>query len=319
MVYHIFIFILITFSYIQLHANEWIPLGFEGKSVHCITVNPVDKNIVFAGIKDEGIYGTTNAGTTWDLLYKTQNVINCITIDRFNLKNIYAGYSDGMIISNLGGSSFYKVILENKINVNSILLDETPSKAIIISTSKGLYKSFDNGNTFVKAGLNNLSITCTAIDNSRNKAILYAGTASAGVFKSENYGTSWAPINNGLNNLKIFSLLCNMRKPTFLLLGTLEENVYKSENSGESWINLNINNKLNQGYVFTQAIDNTNNNLVIFLTSLSGDVYKISNGSTLEKLSDPLNNVYGTCISVSNIIPSTLYLGTTTGLYKFEE
>ncbi len=300
-------------------ANEWIPLGFDGKSVYCITVNPVDKNIVFVGIKEEGIYGTTNAGVTWDLLFKTQNTINCITIDRFNLNNIYVGYSDGMIISNLGGNSFYKVVLENKINVNSILLDETPSKAIIISTSRGLYKSFDNGNTFVKAGLNNLSITCTAIDNSGDKAIIYAGTANAGVFKSANYGTSWAPINIGLSNLKIYSLLCNMRKPTFLFLGTMEENTYKSENGGESWVNLNINNKLNQGYVFTQAIDNTNNNSVIFLTSLSGDVYKITDVNTIEKLSDPLNNVYGTCISVSNIIPSTLYLGTTTGLYKLEE
>lgn len=319
MVKHILTFFLLAFSNIPLIANEWIPLGFDGKSVYCITVNPVDKNIVFVGIKDEGIYGTTNSGANWDLLFKTQNTINCITIDRFNLNNIYAGYSDGIIISNLGGNSFYKVVLENKINVNSILLDETPSKAIIISTSRGLYKSFDNGNTFVKAGLNNLSITCTAIDNSGDKAIIYAGTANAGVFKSANYGTSWAPINNGLNNLKIFSLLCNMRKPTFLLLGTLEENIYKSENSGENWVNISINNKLNQGYVFTQAIDNTNNNSVIFLTSLSGDVYKISDGSKIDKLSDPLTNIYGTCISVSNIIPSTLYLGTTTGLYKLEE
>ena len=212
-----------------------------------------------------------------------------------------------------------QVLIEKNINVTSIVLDETPSKAIIVSTAKGLYKSFDNGNTFLKAGLNNFAISCLAINNSGDKAVIYAGTTNNGIFKSANYGTSWIPTNNGLLNNRIYSLTCDIRKPSVLFLGTLEENIYKSENNGDNWAVLKLNSKLNQAYVFAQAVDISNNNTVIYLTSLSGDVYKVTDGNVITKLSEPLKNVYGTCIGVVNIVPSTLYLGTTSGLYKLDE
>jgi hypothetical protein len=300
-------------------ANEWNLSGFEGKSVYCLAVNPVDKNIIFVGIKDEGIFSTTNAGINWNLVFQTQNPVNCITIDRLNLGNIYAGYNDGIIISKSSGNSFIQIIIEKNINVNSVILDETTTKAIIVGTAKGLYKSFDIGKTFVKAGLNNFSISCLAINNSGDKAVIYAGTSNSGVFKSANYGTSWTPINKGLSNNRIYSLVCDLRKPSTLFLGTLEENIYKSENNGESWETLKLNNKLNQGYVFAQAVDNHTNSTVIYLTSLSGYVYKVTDGNIINKLSNPLNNICGTCLSIVNIVPATLYLGTTSGLYKLDE
>jgi hypothetical protein len=319
MIKYFYVILLSILLQTATYANEWNPLGFEGKSVYCIAVSPVDKNIIFVGIKDDGIYVSNDAGLNWNLAFQIQSSVSCITMDRFNLMNIYAGYNDGIIVSANGGYSFEKIVIEKNIRVNSVILDETQTKAIIVGSSKGLYKSFDNGKTFSKTGLNNFSITCLAINNSGSKAIIYAGTANAGVFKSANYGTSWSPQNKGLTNIQIYSLICNMKKPSVLFLGTLEENIYRSENDGESWDNLKINNKLNQGYVFAQAIDNTTNNSVIYLTSLSGDVYRISDGSTINKLSDPLINIYGTCLGVSNIVPSTLYLGTTTGLYKLDE
>jgi hypothetical protein len=111
-----------------------------------------------------------------------------------------------------------------------------------------------------------------------------------------------------------------LRKPTELYLGTLNENVYKSINEGESWKSVFISNSLNQGYVFSQTIDNTDNNSVIYLTSFSGDVYKITqNGSAIIRVSEPMKEVYGTCLGIANILPSTLYFGTTSGMYMLEE
>jgi photosystem II stability/assembly factor-like uncharacterized protein len=315
----ILLILLSIFSLTNAQATDWKLTGFEGRIVNCIAVSPVNKNVIFVGIKDEGIYSTDNAGENWNLVYEIKIPINCIAIDRLNLSNIYAGYNDGIIISNSGGNKFYQTVVEKNINIYSIVLDETQTKAIILGTSKGIYKSFDNGKTFIKAGLNNFPITCLAINNSGEKAIIYAGTDNAGVFKSLNYGTSWAPINKNLTNLCIYSLLCNIGKPSILYLGTLEENIYKSENNGETWEPLVLNNKLNQGYVFAQAIGNTTNNSIIYLTSLSGYVYKITDGNIISKLSEPLKNVYGTCLGITNIVPSTLFLGTTTGLYKFDE
>jgi photosystem II stability/assembly factor-like uncharacterized protein len=319
MIKYIYTFLIVFLLQEISYANDWTLLGFEGKSVYCIAVNPVDKNIIYTGIKDEGIYVSQNAGQDWNLAYSSKIPINCISIDRLNISNIYAGYNDGLIISKSGGNSFYQVMIEKNINVNSIALDETQTKAIIVGTSKGIYKSFDNGESFLKAGLNNFTISCLTIDNAGGKAILYAGTTNAGVFKSANYGTSWTPINKGINNLHIYSILCELKRSSILYLGTLEENIYKSENGGENWEVLKVSNKLNQGYVFAQAIDNTTNNSLIYLTSLSGDVYKIIDDNNIKKLSEPINNVFGTCLGIVNIVPSTLFLGTTSGIYKFDE
>lgn len=319
MIKYIYTFLIITLLPVISYANDWTLLGFEGKSVYCIAVNPVDKNIIYTGIKDEGIYVSQNAGQDWNLAYSSKIPINCISIDRLNTGIIYAGYIDGLIISKSGGNSFYQVVIEKNINVSSIALDETQTKAIIVGTSKGIYKSFDKGESFLKAGLNNFTISCITIDNTGGKAILYAGTTNAGVFKSANYGTSWTPINKGINNLHIYSILCELKRPSVLYLGTLEENIYKSENGGESWEVLKVSNKLNQGYVFAQAIDNISNNSVIYLTSLNGDVYKIIDANNIKKLSEPINNVFGTWLGIVNIVPSTLYLGTTSGIYKFDE
>ena len=319
MLKYVYISLLVILLPVLSFANDWTLLGFEGKSVYCIAVNPVNKDIIFIGIKDEGIYLSQNAGQNWNLVYSSNIPVNCISIDRLNTGIIYAGYNDGLIISKSGGDRFYQAVIEKNVNVNSIVLDETQTKAIIVGTSKGIYKSFDKGETFLKAGLNNFTISCLTIDNSGDKAILYAGTTNAGVFKSANYGTSWTPINKGLNDLHIYSILCDLRKSSCLYLGTLEESIYKSENTGENWEIIKINNKLNQGYVFAQAIDNSTNNSIVYLTSLSGDVYKIIDANNIKKLSEPINNVFGTCLGIVNIVPSTLYLGTTSGIYKFDE
>jgi len=319
MIKYIYVLLIIVLLQDISYSNDWTLLGFEGKSVYCIAVNPVNKNIIYIGIKDEGIYVSQNAGQDWNLAYSSKIPINCISIDRLNTGIIYAGYNDGLIISKSGGDRFYQVVIEKNINVSSIALDETQTKAIIVGTSKGIYKSFDKGEIFLKAGLNNFTISCLTIDNTGGKAILYAGTTNAGVFKSANYGTSWTPINKGINDLHIYSILCELKRPSVLYLGTLEENIYKSENGGENWEVIKINNKLNQGYVFAQAIDNTTNNSVIYLTSLNGDVYKIMDANNIKKLSEPINNVFGTCLGIINIVPSTLFLGTTSGIYKSDE
>jgi photosystem II stability/assembly factor-like uncharacterized protein len=307
-----------TYSFSQ--ASEWDIVAFEDKTVNCLAVNPVDNHKIFVSIKDEGIYITTDGGINWKLSYQTQNQVNCLAIDRFNIQHIYGGYQDGVLLSTSEGNRFQEIVIEKNISVSSIVIDETPSKCILVGTAKGIYKSFDGGKTFLQGGLNNFTITCLAINNSGPKAVLYAGTSNAGVFKSANYGTSWSPCNKGLANLNIYSLLCNIKNPSVIFLGTLEENIYTSENNGDDWKSVLINNKLNQGYVFAQAIDNASNASVVFLTSLSGDVYNITDyGASIKKLSGTVQNIYGTCLGVSNIIPSTLYLGTTKGLYKFDE
>ena len=86
----------------------------------------------------------------------------------------------------------------------------------------------------------------TAIDvDLSNPERIYIGTASGGVWLSENAGISWKPIFDEMETLSIGSLKINQKNPSEIWVGTGEGNprnshnsgrgVYKSIDGGKSW------------------------------------------------------------------------------------
>ena len=57
---------------------------------------------------------------------------------------------------------------------------------------------------------------------------LFAGTSSKGVFRSSNQGTTWTPVNRGLENATILSFANDQ---TYIYAGT-NKGVYRSSNNG---------------------------------------------------------------------------------------
>ena len=68
---------------------------------------------------------------------------------------------------------------------------------------------------------------------------IYVGTAGGGVFFSNDDGTSWTAINNGLTDLSVNSLLI---QGSNIFAGTNSGGVFLSSNSGSSW------NAINNGF-----------------------------------------------------------------------
>lgn len=300
--------------------SQWKQCGLEGKAIQCVVVNPTDKNIIFVGTQDEGIYSSPDAGSTW-FLADSQSSINSIVIDRTNPKTIYAGKENGILVSRDNGNTFFTLATFDGLTVNCIALDETPTKAIILGTTKGIYKSLDGGKRFLSAGLEDHNIYSLTINNKGSKAIIYAATEGAGIFKSANYGISWASKSRGLSDdMFVYSIVCDFLEPSKLYASTLEFGFFKSIDNAESWDNISIEISSRQGYAIAQSIDSKKNRTVIFIANFSGDVLKSSdNGSTWNRISEPLKEIAGLCMGVTNVVPSTLYLGTTKGLYKLEE
>ena len=67
-----------------------------------------------------------------------------------------------------------------------------------IRAESGLYISRDNGYTWNPTELNH-SVNTIAIDQNT----LYAGGDSHGVFRSDNLGDTWKPINNGIRTINV--------------------------------------------------------------------------------------------------------------------
>src|SRR5262252_297086 len=83
-----------------------------------------------------------------------------------------------------------------------------------------------------------------------NKAIIYIGSASGGVWKTVNGGASWQPIFDTQGSFSIGWVTVDNRRPNVVWVGTGERNaqrsvaygdgVYKSEDGGRSWTNVGL-------------------------------------------------------------------------------
>lgn len=93
----------------------------------------------------------------------------------------------------------------------------------------------------------------TAIDvNLSNTNIIYAGTASGGLWKSENAGTNWTPIFEDKKAASIGAIAIFQKNPDIIWAGTGEGNprnsltggygLYKSVNGGRTWKEMGLEN-----------------------------------------------------------------------------
>lgn len=124
--------------------------------------------------------------------------------------------------------------------------------------------------------------------------VMYAGTLGSGVYRSTNYGSSWTQLNNGLNDLNVYSLGINASGQIFA--GTQSHGIYFSSNSGSSWIHTSLSVSVK---VKSIAINSSGH---IFAGTNGSGVYRsTNNGSTWVSLGT-LVDVYSIAIDGNNRI-----------------
>ncbi|MGH1366678.1 MAG: VPS10 domain-containing protein [Calditrichia bacterium] len=107
--------------------------------------------------------------------------------------------------------------------------------------------------TWQQAGPTNIGGRITDIEmDPTNTDVLFAGTATGGVWKSIDSGVSWNPIFDDQISLSIGDLAISASNPQIIYVGTGEVNggggsityggtgVYKSSNGGTSWTNVGL-------------------------------------------------------------------------------
>jgi len=78
--------------------------------------------------------------------------------------------------------------------------------------------------------------TVTAVAVNRNSGQIYIMIAGEGVFRSQNNGASWMPVNTGLTNKSVNALALNANGDLFAATST---GIFRSTNNGDSWSSIN--------------------------------------------------------------------------------
>lgn len=205
-------------------GNSW-QLKNEGLSyfahwVPSMAVSPDFQNdgTVFAGTWD-GIYRSTNRGENWTRVAFPSKEIYVIRISpSFSAdRTLFAGLDDGVYRSTDGGNNWTGLGLTKTLDL--VLSPAFASdRTLFAATTEGVYRSTNGGTTWERKMIT--PTTSLAISGQfASDRIIFAGT-DEGVYQSTDGGETWQPINDGLDDLRIWDLAYLNGVPPALLAAT---------------------------------------------------------------------------------------------------
>jgi photosystem II stability/assembly factor-like uncharacterized protein len=176
----------------------------QSRRTRAILQHPSVPGMVFAGTT-EGFWRSDKGGDadSWMVTTSRQLEINSIAVHPSRPDMVYIGTNNyGVMVSNDGGKTFIPTNggFSGRF-ANAILADrETPNRiyASTINTATGggfFFVSNDNGETW-KPSMRSMPsrlITYAITQDTRDANVLYLGT-NLGVYRSNDRGTSWAPV-----------------------------------------------------------------------------------------------------------------------------
>lgn len=125
-----------------------------------------------------------------------------------------------------------------------------------------------------------------------NTSIIYVGSASGGLWKTTNGGTSWTPLTDNLPSLAIGAVALDPSNPNIIYIGTGEGSfnvdavygagVFKSTDGGATWNTTGLSWTQSQSRAVNEiVIDPTNTQIVYAACNSSvGGIFKSTNGGT---------------------------------------
>lgn len=311
-----------------------LPIGTQNL-IHRVLINPNNPDILLVATS-RGLYGSTNAGSTWALI--NPNFFRHIEFNPGNPNIVYAttyataGGSRFYRSTNGGGSfsqsffpfpSFGTTRLRMAIGVtpaNSNIVYATASKVGNMNGFEGLYKSTNSGFSFTKVNTTSypadlFTQSCydwTLAVSPTDPNELYLGDVA--LLRSNDGGINWSHADGGLNPVvHVDHHFAGFQPNTSNLFIGCDGGVYKTANGGNNWTNLSNGLAITQYYRLagtpqdaTLLLGGAQDNGTHFGTSESW--FTVTGGDGMECIIDPtdLNDMFtssqnGNIIKIINV------------------
>ena len=252
--------------------------AFMAGRIADIAINPNDESEWYVAVGSGGVWKTHNNGVTWKPIFDDQSSYStgCVTIDPNNPNVVWVGtgenvggrhvgYGDGIYRSGDGGKTWQNLGLRESEHVSKIIVHpENPDKVYVAAQGplwdkggqRGFYKTEDGGETWTQTLGDKEWIGVTDIlMDPRNPDRMYAATwqrhrtiaaylgggPKTALYRSEDGGTTWKKLKNGLpkSNMGKIGLAMSPQNPDVIYaaieLDHREGGIYKSTDRGNNW------------------------------------------------------------------------------------
>ncbi len=245
---------------------------------------PSQPSVFYIGVNNGGVWKTNDYGHTWNPIFDSESTgsVGDVVVAPSNPNVIYVGSGEGIQRPDLSvGNGLYKSTdagktwtnmgLHNAQQIGGISVDPKNENRIFVAAlghpygpnkERGVYRSLDGGKTLEQVfylNENTGAIQVTIDQNNPN--VVFADIWAArqgpwengawngeesGLFKSEDGGTTWRKITNGLPTTKEdglgrigFTIAPSNSKRMYATVDA-EKNggIYRSDDAGESWFML---------------------------------------------------------------------------------
>ncbi|MBN2432637.1 MAG: hypothetical protein JXQ27_14270, partial [Acidobacteria bacterium] len=207
--------------------------GLPAAQMDRIYVDPFAPGTLYVAVDYNGIYRSTNGGTSWTRIYAPFNELPYVACHPRIPDRLYACNFDpvGFAISDDGGDEWRTVA--NGPYFWEMAFDPADDDRLYAQSIYGGYTSADGGETWVP--LTPYPGRSIAVDPTEPET-LYAGTLK-GVFRSTDRGDSWFTASNGISEV-ILSLAVPPTEAGMVYAGDYSHNIFKSLDGGLNWANL---------------------------------------------------------------------------------
>ncbi|MDI6735506.1 MAG: hypothetical protein QME42_04820 [bacterium] len=290
----------------------------EIKWVYSLAIDPTDSNKIYAAT-EYGVYKSNDKANTWKAVnHRLYNLnVYTVVVDPKRQEIIYVGGDGGVYKSTNERNEWVEknVGLINPL-VRVLAIDPTNSARLYAGCfgSGGLFISDNGGETWEGVGgeLATLQITSIAISFNQPHKI-YIGTWEKGIYKSEDRGMSFYPVNTGLSNLNIRDVAVSM-VGSETIYAAVEGGVLKSENEGKNW-ELKTEGLLNP-HIRTLLID-PGQSEIIYAGTWIGGVYKSEDkGEQWQRINVGLVNTSVHTLIFDPQDSNIIYAGTEGGIFQ---
>ena len=208
-----------------------------------IHVSPSEPETLFLASNGDGIYKSTDQGASWARVNAglgSADVRLVVSSPRTPDLAFAAGGTAGLFRTTDGGSTWGAVTAFGDVSVRSIAFSPEPDGPVMLGDAEGVvHRSDDGGETWLSSRLDGAGpVRAIAVSPTfESDGTFFVGTDQDGIFRTTDAGSSFTPVNIGIDDLAISSVVVSERfdSDSAMWASTQDSGVFSSVDGGTTW------------------------------------------------------------------------------------